>query len=49
VALEADGFAQQPVGQGVPGLPASSRGGIEQLDRARRKAEGSLYGRLLLL
>jgi hypothetical protein len=49
VALEADGFAKEPIGQGVPGLPASGRSGVEQLDCARRQAEGSLYGRLLLL
>ena len=35
--------------QGIPGLPTSSRGGIEQLDRAPGKAEGTLYGWLLVL
>jgi hypothetical protein len=49
VAFEADGLAQQPVGQGVAGLSTSGCGGVEQLDRARRQTEGSLDGRLLLL
>jgi hypothetical protein len=48
VTLGADSFAQQPVGQGIPGLPTSSRGGIEQLDRAPGKAEGTRYGWLLV-
>jgi hypothetical protein len=41
VALEAYSFAQEAVGQGVAG-PISGRGGVEQLDRALRQAEGSL-------
>ena len=48
MVLEAEPFGQETLGEGIPGLRASGRGGVEQLRRGPGKPERSRDGTICL-